>query len=296
MDYLQRYNKVFISTGVSSPEIGEKVSKDFQRYKYQFRTVFNAADLAKFIVFGELAFMVKQGYTDFALLAEDAAWNRGLSGFIDKSLPEVGGKVVTTVPFDPQTKDFAPILSKIIASKAQVAIPLLAHTNVSVLFKQWNAMKAPFRMAGYNNSGLSEETWAITGGSCAFEVNVVYGSVIRTEITPKTIPFFDAYKERFKTSPHGCCSSSYDAVMVLADAISRAQSDETEPLIRALAQTDHVGILGRIVFDEKTHDAKFTPEYIPFLATQWHENGKRVVLWPEKFATGRYEDPPWLAK
>ncbi|MBU0513667.1 MAG: ABC transporter substrate-binding protein [Proteobacteria bacterium] len=294
MDYLKRYNKVFMSTGVSSPLIAKKVAKNYGRYKYEFRTTINAINLAKSIIFDELALLVKLGYKRFAVLAEDAAWNRGLVGFLKKVLPKVGGQVVAVVRFDPQTADFAPVFSKIAASKAQVAIPLLAHTNTISLYKQWSSMKAPFRMAGFNNPGLHAEYWKKTGGACLSEVNVAWGALIRAKITRKTIPFFDAYVRQFKTTPHGCASTAYDGLWVLSNAARRAKSIKTGALIKALERTDYTGTAGRVVFDKKTHDALYSPKYIPFLITQWQAGGRWVILWPKGFATSKFVNPPWL--
>ncbi len=294
MDFLKRYNLVFMSTGVSSPLIAKKVAKRYDKYKYQFRTTINAINLANAIIKQEAALFVKLGYKKFAILAEDAAWNRGLIGFLKKKLPTVGAQVVTTVKFDPKTIDYAPIFSRIKASGAQVALPLLAHTDTITLYKQWYESKAPFRMGGFNNPGLHAEYWKKTGGASISEVNVAWGALIRAKITSKSIPFFDKYVKLFKTTPHGCASTSYDGIMVLADAYRRAGSFKTEALIKALEQTDMEGTAGRIVFDRKNHDAKYSPAYIPFLVTQWQAGGKWVVLSPSKFANSKFANPPWL--
>jgi branched-chain amino acid transport system substrate-binding protein len=294
MDFLKRYNKVFMSTGVSSPLIAKKVVQDYDKYKYQFRTTINAKNLASSIINDELALLVKLGYKKFAVCAEDAAWNRGLVGLLEKKIPTVGGEVVATVQFDPKTVDFAPIFSKIAASKTEVAVPLLAHTDSISFFKQWYEMKAPFRIAGFNNPGLHAEFWDKTGGASLTEINVAWGALIRTEITPKTIPFFDKYTKDFKGTPHGCASTTYDSIWVLADAIQRAGSIETNALITALEQTDYIGTAGRVVFEKNSHDAKYSPEYIPFLVTQWQKGGQWKVLSPEKFSTSTFANPPWL--
>ncbi len=296
MDYLKRYNIIFMSTGVSSPMIGGKVAKDYNKYKYQFRTTINALNLANAIIKDELALMVKHGYTKFAVLAEDAAWNRGLVGFLQKNIPSVGGQVVATEKFDPATADFAPIFSKIAASGAQVAVPLLAHTDAVSFFKQYNAMKAPFRLAGFNNPGLHAEFWEKTGGAAVGEVNVAWGALIRSKITDKTVPFFDQYRKQFKGAPHGCASTTYDGVMVLADAAKRAKGFKTDALVVALEGTDYIGTAGRVVFDKKTHDAKYSPDFIPFLITQWQAGGKWAILVPARFATSQFQNPPWLKK
>jgi len=295
MDYLKNYNIIYLSTGVSSPLIAKKVAENYDKYKYQFRTTINALAMCKAIVEDELALLVKRGHKRFAILREDAAWNRGLVKYLQKGVPKIGGTIVTVVDFDPKTIDFAPIFAKITASKADVAIPLFAHTDTITLYKQYHEMKAPFRMVGFNNPGMDAEYWEKTGGACLSEVNVGFGPILRAVITPKSIPFFDRYSKTFGDAPHGCATTSYDAVYILADAAERAKSFETNALIKALEATDYVGATGRFVFNKKTHDAIFgSIEYVPFLITQWQEGGKFEVLLPKEIATSEYQDPPWL--
>ncbi|MCP4669215.1 MAG: ABC transporter substrate-binding protein, partial [Deltaproteobacteria bacterium] len=295
MDYLKSYNKVFLAVGVSSPLIAKKVAENYDKYKYEFRTTINALALCKAIVEDELAMLVKRGHKKFAILREDAAWNRGLVKFLNKGVPNIGGTIVSVVDFDPKTIDFAPVFSKITSAKADVAIPLLAHTDTITLYKQWHEMKPPFRMAGFNNPGLDAKYWDKTGGACLSEVNTAWGPVLRAVITPKSIPFFDNYSKKFEEAPHGCAPTAYDAVYIFADAARRAKSFETDALIKALEETDYVGATGRMVFNKKTHDVTFgSAEYCPFLVTQWQEGGKFEILLPKAIATSKYQDPPWL--
>ena len=294
LELLMPNNLIFMNTGASAPLIADKIDKSYDKYKYQFRIVINAANMAESIVNDSLKHLVSLGYKRFAILAEDSAWNRGLTTFLEKNLPKIGGTLATVITFDPKTMDFAPIFSKVTASKADVAIPLLAHTDTITLYKQWYEVKAPFRMAGFNNPGLDPMYWQKTGGACLSEVNVGWGVLVRNKISAKSVPFFDNYSKKYGVSPNLCSSTSYDAVWVLAEAATKAKTLETNALIKALEDIDYTGAAGRIVFDKKTHDAKYSPDYMPFLVTQWQEGGKWVILSPIKFASGEFINPPWL--
>jgi branched-chain amino acid transport system substrate-binding protein len=81
----------------------------------------------------------------------------------------------------------------------------------------------------------------------------------------------------------------------LANAAKRANSIETDVLIKALEETDYVGVTGRFVFDKKTHDATYgSAEYCPFLVTQWQTGGKFEIIYPKAIATSEFQNPPWL--
>jgi len=295
MDYLKNYNIIYLAVGPSSPLIAKKVAENYDKYKYEFRPFVNALDVCKTLVGDELSLLVKLGYKKFAILAEDAAWNRGLVKYIEANLPKEGGEVVTTVGFDPKTIDFAPVFAKVTASKADVAIPIIAHSDTITIYKQWHGMKPPFRMVGINNPGMNAKYWEQTGGACESEVNVTWGVILRAKITEKSIPFFDKYSKKYDEAPHACGSTGYDAVYILAEAVERAKSFDTGALINALEETNYTGSSGRFVFDKKTHDAIFgSIEYCPLLVTQWQEGGKFELLLPKEIATSEYQDPPWL--
>ena len=201
MDFLQPYNIIFMNTGASTPIVADKLAKNYEKYKYQFRTTINSLTMGKSLVEDEMGFMMKMGFKKFAIFAEDAAWNRGLVNYLQKGIPKLGGNITTNVNFDPQTIDFAPIFSKISASGAEVAVPLFALTDTIAMYKQYRDMKPPFRMAGYSNPGLDADYWEKTAGACLSEVNLGHHPYIPIAITPKSIPFYNKFRARFKSSP-----------------------------------------------------------------------------------------------
>jgi branched-chain amino acid transport system substrate-binding protein len=85
---------------------------------------------------------------------------------------------------------------------------------------------------------------------------------------------------------------------VLADAIRRAGSVDSDKLVAALEKTDLTGVYGKIVFDPKTHQVM--PSYDPKEGAvgtwfQW-QDGKRVVIWPSTIAMGKIQIPPTLSR
>jgi Periplasmic binding protein len=64
-------------------------------------------------------------------------------------------------------------------------------------------------------------------------------------MTPKTIPFWDEFVKRFGTAPVYTGVGTYDAVHVYAEAVRRANSLDTDAVIKALEKTDMVGMPAR---------------------------------------------------
>jgi branched-chain amino acid transport system substrate-binding protein len=102
-------------------------------------------------------------------------------------------------------------------------------------------------------------------------------------ITPKTLPFTDAYIKRFGDSPAYCGYSSYDDVYIIVDAIKRAGSTDPDKMVAALEKTDYVGTIGTVKFygrdDLYTHAIEYGPGLITGVVIQW-QNGKQKQIWP----------------
>src|SRR2546430_15961844 len=94
---------------------------------------------------------------------------------------------------------------------------------------------------GINVEGQKEEFWQAAAGKAQFVSTLdTYSEV---EMTPKTIPFVRAFKERFKKAPT-YNAATYDAIMILKAAIEQAGSTEADKLVPVIEKMEHVGTAG----------------------------------------------------
>ena len=132
------------------------------------------------------------------------------------------------------------------------------------------------------------------------------------KITPKTIPFFDNFVERFGEYPIAT-AGAYDALFVLKEAIERAGTIKTHPVLAELQETDHLGAGARFAFHPPDHpkwphDVIWGPGYATGLGAQWRD-GELVTVWPDgqgglegiwedvRFeGTVDYQLPPWMVE
>ena len=116
-------------------------------------------------------------------------------------------------------------------------------------------------------------------------------------VTPKSIPFAEAFKKKFGNYPSYAGYTSYDEVYYLADAIKRAGSTDADKMVDALEKTDWEGTIGRIQFygkdDEFTHGLKYGKGLITGLMLQW-QDGKQVSVWPKEVAKGQLKFPSFI--
>jgi len=148
-----------------------------------------------------------------------------------------------------------------------------------------------------SSQATTSDFWKDTNGACE-GVATQTGAGPDSAITPKTIPFTQAYEKKYGITPAYDGYSTYDLVHIIADAITRAGgSTDPDKLVIALEATDHLGTLGRQKFygrqDRFTHAFEYGPDLMPGVVIQW-QNGAQKTVWPKKFATAKVEFPSFV--
>jgi branched-chain amino acid transport system substrate-binding protein len=128
---------------------------------------------------------------------------------------------------------------------------------------------------GINVEGQKDEFWQAAAGKAQYVSTLDTFSEV--EITPKTVPFVRAFKERFKKSPT-YNAGTYDAIMVLKTAIEQAGSTDADKIVPVIEKMDHVGAGSHATWD-KRHDLVWAVGKTAGIAVQW-QDGKKVPFWP----------------
>lgn len=295
LPHISAARTIYIGVGAASPAITQKVKQDYDHYKYVFRiSPVNSVRLANAVV-GYVTGYVKGalGIDEVAMIGESAKWVQDLLPVLKKGVEKGGVKVKMTEVFDTSTTDFSPLLSKIKGSGARYLVVVLSHASSDVFAKQWYDARFPIPYGGIDVKSQDADFFDRVGGKSISEVN--YLSALRAPITPRTVPFIDAFRKRFGRLPVYTGFGAYDGVHAYADAVQRAGSLDTDRVVQALEKTDMVATVGRIQFDD-THDVKDGPGLVNPLFVQWQDKGERAILWPREVATGKFQYPPWIGK
>ncbi|MBA4393158.1 MAG: ABC transporter substrate-binding protein [Desulfobacca sp.] len=304
MDLLSKYKKVSIlTTGALTPKYHERVAESYDKFKYCFRI----SGEAKWMVTGEIIpCLVDIGKNNnlnkLFIMVQDVAHARAGGELIAKIMAGKGWTVLGNPEIYPTgTTDFSMGLLKAKKEGAQVILIWMDMPESSILLKQWYDLKVPALPFGSIIAAAEQPGfWKATEGKGEFCLaNVVNAGNAPSKATPWTMKFYDAYTKRWKIEPEGYgASSSYMAVYTLKEAIEKAGSLDSEAVVAALEKTDIMGVYGRIRFDAKTH--QIIPSLDPKEGAvgtifQW-QKGKRVVVYPDKIATGKILLPPWMKK
>lgn len=290
-DHMARYKVPFISTGAASLDLSAKVADDYDRFKYWFRVMHTTENIADSVADWAVNFLHDElGYTQAAILSENALWTDGVVPRIKQLMEDAGIEIVAEEKFDLDTRDFRPILTRIEQGGAEFIIDFSSHVDGATYVRQWGQLKGPI-MGGLNASGTSSRFWDDTEGGAIGHADLIQGGY-RVALTPKTIEWFDRYTGRFEVSPDYTTGYTYDAIYIVKEAIESAGSTDPDAMVDALEDTDYTGVAGRWVFNED-HDPLFGPNYRVMGMTQWQEDGEREVIWPEEIKTADFLLLPW---
>ena len=291
-----RLKTVMVTPGAASDVITQNIAKDYNDLKYTFHGYLTSTSLADQVCAAAKNLLVDDLHMKSAVvMSEDAAWTTPLDAEYIKCLPEIGLKVLDHIRVSPDTTDFTPIFNKIEGEKPDVMITGISHVGVQPTV-QWKQQEVPVPMLGISSQATNSSFWNDTNGAVE---GVLYQGVSGPDVavTPKTLPFVNAFKAKFGNFPSYCGYTAYDEVYYIADAIKRAGSTDPDKLVDALEKTDYVGTIGRVQFKGKDspnpHALKVGPETITGLMLQW-QDGKQVNLWPAKVANGKLRFPKFI--
>jgi branched-chain amino acid transport system substrate-binding protein len=285
-----------VTPGAASNEISKAVHADYAKNKYTFHGYLTSAALALSVCDAAKDLLVDEKHMKTAvIMSEDAAWTTPLDAGYEECLPKIGLKVLDHIRFSPDTTDFAPIFNKIEASKPDVIITGISHVGVQPTV-QWKNQQVPIPMFGISsqatNSTFGKDTNDAANG-------VLYQGVSGpgVAVTPKSIPFAEAFKAKFGNYPSYAGYTAYDEVYYIADAVKRAGSTDSDKLVDALEKTDWEGTIGRVQFygkdDPFTHSIKYGKGLITGLMLQW-QDGQQVAVWPKDVSKTEMKFPSFI--
>jgi branched-chain amino acid transport system substrate-binding protein len=276
------YKKIFLGAGAAHSKLGANVEANYDRYKYWFRyTPTKDIDLARtlFAVMGSIAQQVrtelKTETPKVALLAEKAVWTEGLIAAAQKNLPAMKMELAGLWQPSATATDVTAELSAIDRSGAHIVFTMLSGPVGIVVGRQMGERNMKAVAWGINVEGQKDEFWKAAAGKAQFVSTLdTYAEV---EMTPKTIPFVQAFKKRYGKSPT-YNAATYDVIMFLKANIEQVGSLDADKLVAAMEKAEHVGTASVVTFD-KRHDLVWAVGKTAGIAVQW-QDGQKVPFWP----------------
>ncbi len=298
------YKKILFTMSESTNELTQGVLDNYDRYKYYFRTgIGNETAAVKGWTESIVVCRNHTGFNKVAFLYHQAGLEFMVSSTID-DLEKQGFDVVLSEPVAWESVDYSSYFAQAEDAGAEIVYPIIFGTIAIPFVKEYYDRQSPMVMWGLVIEGSRNDFWQMTDGKCEYTTNHGYPVVAGYPLTSKTVPTRDAYVERWGEEISSHAAAAYDTVrFILADAIERAGTIETEAVIEALEETDIETSLARRFVFTSSHDIlvgeagpnRLSEDYFFHAFFQW-QDGVQVPVYPIELmeeAGATYTFPDW---
>ncbi len=215
-----------------------------QGFKTAFRVMAN--DIQQGKILGEFA--AKQGAKTVAIIDDRTAYGQGLADEFKKAAETSGLKVVATEYTNDKATDFKAILTKIKSTKADLVFYGGMDAQCGPMAKQMKELGLKAKFLG--GDGVCTPEFMKLGGP-ATEGHYCSMPGVPLEKMAKGPEFKDKFTKKFNAEIQLYAPNVYDAVMVMADSMKRANSVDPAKYLEAVGKTSYEGVTAKIEFDDK---------------------------------------------
>jgi branched-chain amino acid transport system substrate-binding protein len=241
-------SKIYFDAGIPQISPASTSPKYTQQgFNTAFRVVANDIQLGRAL--GRYA-VKGMGAKRVAVVDDRTAYGQGLATEFVKGLQQQGASVVAREYTNDKATDFGAILTKIRATHPDMVFFGGMNAVAGPMLRQMKQLGINTRMMG-GDGICSDEMFKLSGGTMADgQVVCAEAGGVEAAGRPALDSFRAAYKKRFGVDVQIIAPYSYDAVMAIAAAMSKAGSPAPVKYLPELAKIHHKGVTGLVAFDE----------------------------------------------
>jgi branched-chain amino acid transport system substrate-binding protein len=244
-------NKVLaISPTASNPNVTVDPATGKVR-DFLFRAAF--IDPFQGSVMANFATKTLKGKTAAIYIDNSSDYAKGLGKFFKETFEKNGGQVVIEEAYLAKDTDFKATLTKIKAANPDVLFVPGYYQEVGMIIKQAREMGLMMPVLG--GDGWDSAKLPEIAGAQALN-NTFFANHYSPDDNSQAIKtFVEAYKQEYGQTPDAFAALSYDATMMIIEAMKRANSEDPVKIKDELAKTkDYAAVSGTITLND-THDA-----------------------------------------
>ncbi len=213
-------------------------------------------------------FAAKELKANTAVVLTNASekFSLSLAGLFIEKFKKLGGKILWEGDYLGDAVDFEEQIAKLKEFKPDVCFIPGYDTDTGFIVKQ--AREMGVGSIFLSGDGLTQDLYKYAGTSATGTHFIKHWHP--EDMDPKSKRFIQAYEQEYSKIPDAVTALSYDAVLLLADAIKRANSIEPQNIRAALAETrGFKGVSGEISFDEKRNPVNKSAVIVKFEKDTW---------------------------
>lgn len=199
------------------------------------------------------------GITRVMVLAKQETYAKGAQEIFRERVIGLGGQVLETLEFPPNTTDFAAFAERVMTVKPE-AVYIAAFAEEIV------ALVRELRREGFTGTILTTSSFSAgetiaRAGAEAEKVYFTQTAFDPEQKKPVVESFVAAYRARYSGNPDLYAAHGYDAVRVLVAALKESGSSPTNFWKGMRGIRDFPGVTGTFQFDERGDVKKFPRVY-----------------------------------
>jgi branched-chain amino acid transport system substrate-binding protein len=190
----------------------------------------------------------KMNLRTIAMLNADNDYGKSIAEGFTAAMTKAGGTVPVARTFQIGQKDFAALLTQIKDASPEALYIAGYYAEASQIVQQARALgiTVPFLAS----DGVDSPKFIELGGAAA-EGTIFTSDFSRSDPRPIVEKFVNDYKARTGNAADSLAATSYDAALLIGDAMRRANSTDGAQIKKALQETKGFeGVTGAITFDK----------------------------------------------
>ena len=245
--------EIYAKAGV--PQLSQTASHpDFVKIsKWQFRNITTQAYEGPF----NAAWAREKGVTKATVVAIQNDWGLSCASNFAEAFKAKGGEVLSTEYFNPGTRDFRSILTKINRAAPDALYLCMFYEDGASFLQQRQQLGNTAQLFGA--SSLFEDQLVKLAGPAANGL-FLSSNFVPTNPDANVQKFVSEYKAKYGAVPNQFAAQAYDAMGIMLAAITKVGPNATRDSLRdALAETkDYPGVTGVTTFDPATREPQKT--------------------------------------
>lgn len=202
-----------------------------------------------------------------AVVDDKSAWGKALADRTRTAMNAAGKKELFTDAYDPGSKDFSELVSRLKAANVGLVFIAGFPSDVAAIAKEMKAQAVSATIMG-GDTLMTDEYWQAAGDAAE-------GTLVTFAPDARNNREAEAVVGAFRAAgiePDGYTLCTYAAVQVWAAAAKAAGSTDFDKVVPAIAGGSFDTVLGTVRFDQKGDST--TPGYVVYV---WHD-GKYAAL------------------
>ncbi len=278
---------------ISQPYV-DRMTKDYNRYKYCFSTAADeASNIAKVhigIVDVVNTAIKKSGVSKvrIAQMVEKTAGGDSIVQLTSSVFPKMGMEISGNWRPSPSASDLRAETAAIKSSNPNIIYTVFSGAGGIVFGKQLAELKIPAIVAGSPAASLFPKQ------GIEYSVTMMGAQSIPIKITKTNLAFYNEFLKR--SGGELCVNTLYDAVMNLAHNIEVTGSLDANALIKSMETQEYDGMAGYVKYDPKDHRVVYLKGYKSTYGVQMMPEGEAAIVWPTDAAVKAkpVQIPKWM--